>query len=146
MNQFATSLPQLRGVFLAVLCLSLAGCGAQLPPNSPLAGGNLRGNMHGGQQPISGASVQLYAAGTNGYGSSATALLSAPVITDANGAFSITGNYTCPSSTSQLYIVATGGNPGLTPGTNNAAIALMAALGSYSLHGGGTRWIRTASF
>jgi hypothetical protein len=36
-----------------------------------------------------------------------------------------------------LYIVATGGNPGLAPGTNNAAIALMAALGPCSLHGGG---------
>jgi hypothetical protein len=36
-----------------------------------------------------------------------------------------------------LYIVATGGNPGLAPGTNNVAIALMAALGPCSLHGGG---------
>ena len=32
-------------------------------------------------------------------------------------------------------MVATGGNPGLAPGTNNAAIALMAALGPCSLHG-----------
>jgi hypothetical protein len=127
----------LDGVFLAVLCVSLAGCGANLTSNNSLAGGSLRGNLHGGQQPISGASVQLYAAGTTGYGSSATALLSSAVITDANGAFSITGGYTCPSSTSQLYIVATGGNPGLAPGTNNAAIALMAALGPCSLHGGG---------
>jgi hypothetical protein len=127
----------LYSVFLAVLCVSLAGCGAQLPSNSSLAGGKLRGNLHGGQQPIAGASVQLYAAGTSGYGSSATALLSSPVITDASGAFSITGGYTCPSATSQLYIVATGGNPGLAPGTNNAAIALMAALGPCSLHGGG---------
>ena len=124
-------------VFLAVLCVSLAGCGANLTSNSSLAGGSLRGTLHGGQQPISGASVQLYAAGTTGYGASATALLSSPVITDANGAFSITGGYTCPSSTSQLYIVATGGNPGLAPGTNNAAIALMAAVGPCSLHGGG---------
>ncbi|HWW96180.1 MAG TPA: NHL repeat-containing protein [Edaphobacter sp.] len=58
------------------------------------------------------------------------------MITDANGGFTITGDYTCPSSSSQLYIVATGGNPGLPPGTNNAAIALMAALGPCSLHGG----------
>ena len=137
MNQSATPFPRLRGVFLAMLCVSLAGCGANLTSNSSLAGGSLRGNLHGGQQPISGASVQLYAAGTTGYGSSATALLSSPVITYANGAFSITGGYTCPSSTSQLYIVATGGNPGLAPGTNNAAIALMAALGPCSLHGGG---------
>jgi hypothetical protein len=57
------------------------------------------------------------------------------VISDATGSFSITGDYTCPSSTSQLYIVATGGNPGLAPGTNNAAIALMAALGPCNLYG-----------
>jgi sugar lactone lactonase YvrE len=57
------------------------------------------------------------------------------VISDANGGFSITGDYTCPSSTSQLYIVATGGNPGLAPGTNNAALALMTALGPCNLHG-----------
>jgi hypothetical protein len=57
-------------------------------------------------------------------------------MTDATGAFSITGGYTCPTSTSQLYIVATGGNPGLAPGTNNPAIAMMSALGPCTLHGG----------
>jgi hypothetical protein len=127
---------RLCGIFLAALSLSILGCGAgNLSPNSPLAGGHLRGSLHGGQQPISGSSLQLYAAGTTGYGSNATALLSSPVITDATGSFSITGDYTCPSSTSQLYIVARGGNPGLAPGTNNPAIALMAALGPCSLHG-----------
>src|SRR5258708_30253127 len=127
-NQSATPFPRLCGVFLAVLCVSLAGCGANLTSNSSLAGGSLRGNLHGGQQPISGASVQLYATGATGYWSSATGLLSSPGITGANGGFSITGGYTCPSSTSQLYIVSTGGHPGLSPGTNNAAIALRAAL------------------
>ena len=96
----------------------------------------MRGSVHGGQQPVTGASIQLYAAGTTGYGTSATALLTSPVVTDSSGSFSITGDYTCPSSTSQLYLVATGGNPGLVAGTNNAALALMAALGPCSLHGG----------
>jgi len=91
--------------------------------------------VHGGSQPIIGATIQLYAAGTTGYGAGATALLNTAVTTDANGSFSITGDYTCPSSTSQLYIVATGGNPGLTPGTNNAAIVLMTALGPCTLYG-----------
>lgn len=85
---------------------------------------------------MSGASIQLYAAGTSGYGSGATALLTTTVSTDASGAFTITGDYTCPTSTSQLYIVATGGNPGLTAGTNNPALALMAALGPCSLYNG----------
>jgi hypothetical protein len=101
-----------------------------------MVGGQLSGNVHGGQQPVSGASVRLYAAGATGYGSSATTLLSSPVVSDANGHFTITGNYVCPSSSSQLYIVATGGNPGLASGTNNSALAEMTALGPCSLHGG----------
>ncbi len=127
---------RLCGISLAALCVSLAGCSANVSSSSPLVGGRLRGKLHGGQQPISGSSLQLYAAATTGYGAGATALLSSPVVTDATGSFTITGDYTCPSSSSQLYIVATGGNPGLAPGTNNAAIALMAALGPCSLHGG----------
>jgi hypothetical protein len=129
-------LPQrLCGFFLIALCLSILGCSPNVPSTSPVAGGRLRGNIHGGQQPITGSTIQLYAAGTTGYGTSATALLSSLVVSDATGSFTITGDYTCPSSSSQLYIVATGGNPGLGPGTNNAAIALMAALGPCSLHG-----------
>ena len=108
-------------MFLPVALLSEGGCAA---------------TFTAGQQPITGSTIQLYAAWTTGYGASATALLSSPVVTDAAGSFAITGDYTCPSSSSQLYIVATGGNPGLGPGTNNAAIALMAALGPCNLHGG----------
>ena len=66
----------------------------------------------------------------------AMSLLTTAVTSDATGSFTITGDYVCPSSASQLYIVATGGNPGLVAGTNNRALALMAALGSCSLHGG----------
>jgi hypothetical protein len=127
---------RLSVIFPAALCLSILGCGTNIASNSPLAGGQLRGKLHGGEQPVSGASIQLYTAGTTGYGSSATPLLASPVVSDASGGFTITGDYTCPSSSSELYLVATGGNPGLAPGTNNPAIALMAALGPCSLHGG----------
>ena len=121
---------------LAALSVSILGCSTNLPSTSPISGGQLHGNIHGGQQPVSGSSIQLYAAGTTGYGSNATALLSSPVVSDASGNFTITGDYTCPTSSSQLYIVATGGNPGLAAGTNNRALALMTALGTCSLHGG----------
>jgi hypothetical protein len=84
---------------------------------------------------VAGANLQLYAAATMGYGASATPLLTSAVTTDTSGSFTITGDYTCPSSTSQLYLVATGGNPGLAPGTNNSALALMVALGPCSLFG-----------
>src|SRR5258708_13082006 len=80
-NQSATPFPRLCGVFLAVLCVSLAGCGANFTSNSSLAGGSLRANLHGGRQPISGARVHLYAAGSTGYGSIATAFSSSPSIT-----------------------------------------------------------------
>ena len=63
-------------------------------------------------------------------------LLTSSVTSDANGLFTITGQYTCPNASSQLYIVATGGNPGLAVPTNNASLALMAAIGPCSLHGG----------
>jgi hypothetical protein len=100
-----------------------------------MPGPQLRGSVHGGQQPVTGATIRLYAAGTTGYGAGAVSLLSAPVSTDASGAFSITGQYSCPTASSQLYIVATGGNPGLGTPTNNASLAMMAALGPCSLHG-----------
>ena len=127
---------RLRGAIVAALCFAMAGCGVNVSSSGSVAGGQLRGMVHGGQQPVSGASIQLYAAATSGYGASATPLLTSTVTSDSTGSFTITGDYTCPSSTSQVYIVATGGNPGLTPGTNNAALALMAALGPCSLHGG----------
>jgi hypothetical protein len=136
MYPLVSSRVRLSVLVLSSVCLTLLGCGAGAPSSSSLSGGQLRGSVHGGQQPITGAAIQLYAAGTAGYGSSATPLLTTSVTTDAAGSFSITGDYTCPSSTSQLYIVATGGNPGLAQGTSNAATALMAALGPCSLYGG----------
>ncbi len=85
----------------------------------------------GGQQPVVGASITLWQVNTNGSG--ATSMLISPVTSDANGNFSITGDYpngssNCTAST-QVYLMGTGGNPGLSPGTNNGALALMAALG-----------------
>jgi len=88
----------------------------------------VQGKVHGGRQPISGASVYLYAAGTGGYGT-ASVLLSGPVTTASDGTFTIPSTYSCPSSTSQAYIYALGGNPG--SGTNTAA-GLLAGLGACS--------------
>ena len=89
----------------------------------------LHGRVRGGQQPVTGSTIQLYTVGTTGDGSSATPLLNPAPKTDSNGNFNITGTYTCPSTSSLVYILATGGNPGLTPSINNQAISLMAALG-----------------
>jgi hypothetical protein len=118
----------------------------------PTAGHALQGNVHGGQQPVSGATLQLYAAGTAGDGTAATPLISVRVSTsdgtgnasnaNANpgnafnslpaGAFTLDGEYTCPTPSTLVYLVATGGNPGLSAGVTNAALALMVALGPCS--------------
>ena len=91
-----------------------------------MVGVPLNGYVHGGQLPISGAKISLYSAGTTGYGTGATSLLSGSVTTDANGNFSITGHYTCPTSSTQVYVLSQGGDAGA--GENNAA-TLMLALG-----------------
>lgn len=145
----------------SVLCLlsSMLGCSmGQLSSSSqgqgaiPLKASLVQGHVHGGNQPVVGAQIQLYAAGTpangGGYGLGATPLI--PVgsyspggvsgctgatcttlpTTDSNGAFTLTGDYTCPATASQIYIVAKGGNPGLGGTTTNPNLAMMAALGT----------------
>ena len=59
----------------------------------------------------------------------AAPLLRLPVFSDANGGFSITGDYTCPTSSTLVYLAATGGNPGLAAGIQNVQLAELAALG-----------------
>jgi len=110
----------------------------------------------GGQQPISGAAVYVYAAGNSAqagtYGTGATSLLTSAVLpasggsggvdnngnyyatTNSGGYFSITGDYTCPAAVTSgsasyaadIYVVIVGGNSG---GGNNAFSVVMAALG-----------------
>ena len=90
-----------------------------VPSPSPLPDAHpIKGKLFGGQQPVVGASIQGYAVGApatgGGYGVGSTALITGvPVLTDANGEFTITGDYTPPAAASHFYIVATGGNPGL---------------------------------
>lgn len=94
---------------------------------------SLSGFVHGGQQPVTGSTIQLYIAGTSGNGSAATAMITSKVVqTDTTGSFNITGDYNCVHSNDQVYLTATGGNPGLTSGTNNNALVLIAAIGNCS--------------
>jgi streptogramin lyase len=120
-------------VFAATIAMALAGCGASSSPltsSTPAAGEAYGGQIFGGNQPVSNAVIQMYAPGTNGYGTSAAPLLNRLVTTDASGHFSLTNAFTCPSSSTPVYLVVTGGNPGLTSGTNNAALVMMGLLGS----------------
>jgi sugar lactone lactonase YvrE len=99
----------------------------------------LKGEVHGGQQPISGASLYLFAvtASTSGSGQLSTSLLLNTtdtqagtygyyVTTNATGGFTIgVGDYACTSG-QQVYLYSVGGTSGF--GTNSAA-GLMAILG-----------------
>src|ERR1700722_12929504 len=114
---------------LLVLSAGLTGCTANFgdiatsgPAPVTADGAAIRGQVHGGNSPVVGATIQLYGVGTTGYGSAATPLLTSTVTTDANGGFSLgtTGSfkYSCPSS-DLVYLTSAGGNPGLGGGTGN---------------------------
>lgn len=118
-------------VLMLSAAVLLGGCGAGVAgfdSKAAATSASTQGRVMGGQQPVSGATIQLYTVGTTGTASASTPLLTSSVTTDANGMFSITGKYSCSSAT-QVYITATGGNSGA--GTNSA-IGLMAALGACS--------------
>ena len=107
----------------------LAGCGAGVMDTSTTeATLSIHGLVHGGQNPVSGATIGLYKVGMTGLSSKATNILTSTVTTDANGNFNLGGLYGCTSSTDQMYITATMGNPGLGMGTN-PALSMVAALG-----------------
>lgn len=115
----------------SLFALGLTGCtmSTGTPALSGIPSDAISGKAFGGQQPIAGATVQVRAAGTAGYGSADTVLAS--TTSDVNGNFSFAANaYTCPQSNTPVYIVAKGGDPGL--GTPNPNIAIAAGLGSCS--------------
>jgi PKD repeat protein len=111
-------------------------------------GAALTGSVYSGVQPVAGAHVYVFAANTTGFGGSGIAAtgsnasvslenaslsgasdgVGAYVTTDANGAFSLSGDYGCRAG-QQLYLYVRGGNAGA--GTNTA-IGMMAVLGSCS--------------
>ncbi|WP_035347440.1 NHL repeat-containing protein [Edaphobacter aggregans] len=115
----------------AVCVLGTTGCGmGKISSPSALSGQEFNGVIMGGGQPVSGANIQLYTPSTSGYAATAATLFNRTVTSDANGHFNFTGAYTCPSASTPVYLVITGGNPGLPAGTNNSALALMGLLGN----------------
>jgi hypothetical protein len=118
--------------FAAIL---LSGCAFSGSVATPVTSGtaaatHITGVVHGGQNPVVGASIQLYTVGIGGLMSTSTGLIASPPVSGAGGGFSITGLYNgCNGATpgTQVYLVATGGNPG--SGTN-PNLSLAAALGS----------------
>jgi hypothetical protein len=91
---------------------------------------HISGVVHGGQSPISGATIQMYSLNTTTNAGASASMLISPVTTGSDGSFIITSDYPCPSSHPLVYLVSTGGNPGMGGSVNNTDIVLMAALGT----------------
>lgn len=116
----------IRRVLLPMLApLLLTACGSGGSGSGPTLRPAMLGSVHGGQSPVSGSSITLYAVGS---GSSAATVLGSAT-TDSGGNF-ILGSFSCPTPGTLTYIVASGGNPGLPAGTDNGALHLLAALGA----------------
>jgi DNA-binding beta-propeller fold protein YncE len=116
----------------ALLLLAACGSGGNMPNSTPssspisaasgaAADRGLSGVLHGGQAPITGSTLTLYAAGVP---ASAVPTILDTVTTDTSGNFSF--KYTCPNEGALVYVIASGGSAG---GGSNPAIELMAALG-----------------
>ena len=131
---------KLCGPLGLILVVLLSGCSTGTVSNiatgtsGSLAVQSPQGVVHGGQQAIAGASIQLWEVGTTGYGSAPTLLYST---SSGSGNFSFpiaswTTNCTAVNSGSNssipVYITSTGGTANPTTGVNGA-ILLMAALG-----------------
>ena len=154
LTRTAASLSSKKGPFMyllkALLCplalllvLLMAGCGGSFSSTTEdgitQPGAGINGTVMGGQQPIVGAHVYLFAAGSTGYASPATSLLTHGDGTDSigtyvlttfpYGGFSITGDYTCTSG-QQVYVLAAGGNPGLPGNFSNSYAYLVDVLGA----------------
>src|SRR5579859_3346022 len=117
--------PIMLVVILAAITLALAtGCGFSGSVTPVVIGGSVQG----GHRPVTGASIQLYAAGSGGVGSASLPLLSETVATDINGDFSIPAQYGCPSPSAEIYVIAHGGDPNVSGG-KNSSLMLTALLG-----------------
>jgi sugar lactone lactonase YvrE len=133
--RFATPLLCLSSILLS---FGLSGCALTTTASPPSGAGlAIQGSVYGGQQPIVGAHIYLFAANTTGYGAASVSLLQPTstglsdsvggyVLSKAYGAFDFTGDYSCTANT-QVYVYALGGNPGA--GTNSAS-GLLASLGN----------------
>lgn len=136
--------------------LALTGCGSGTASQTSTTTFAVTGRVHGGQQGVSNALVQLWAAGqsatrttaavpatqliangkyylggASGCTPSSTQTCYTGVYTDANGSFTFTNDYTCPSANAQVYVIVKGGNPGLSnPNANNGALLMMDPLGN----------------
>ncbi len=138
MNGFTFSrLPGLSRSLLALFATSAvftAGCANMATTaigSSSMDTTTIGGNIHGGNQPVAGATVNLWFAG-QGPSTPPTIAATTTSASDGSGSFSFiqggsgANHFTCPTLTDPLvYVVATGGNTlnnGDTSVNNTAAV------------------------
>jgi uncharacterized repeat protein (TIGR03803 family) len=134
----------LSAVVFSLSVLIFTGCTANHVSPPVTVHAVLHGIAMGGEQPITASRIRLYQVGTTGDGSTATDLLGTNVVTTSDGtsemnananagndnnqlnpgSFTLTGDYTCPTSDTLVYLAAVGGNPGA--GTNNVQEQIVA--------------------
>ncbi|WP_158822294.1 NHL repeat-containing protein [Granulicella sp. S156] len=159
MRDHRLSFSSVASVLSVAFALGLSGCSANFGDatnSSTQTAVHIKGAVHGGQQPLNGAHVYMYAASTAAYGgqgiaptsgatgNAATSLLTSAtgnpadgngnfyVTTDTGGNFDINGAFSCTPNT-QVYLYSTGGDPQLggvgVAGTPNLAATLLAVVG-----------------
>jgi len=101
---------------------------ASCPSRTPVAGVSFSGKVLASSKPVSGAVVQLYAAGNAGNGSAPSGLLTNASATASDGSFTIPSGYLCPSAKTPVYLLSKGGQPA-SASAPNSAMWLMTALG-----------------
>lgn len=135
------SLFALSIVLLTVGCANFTTTAPNVTPEStPI---KMTGNVHGGQQPVAFATLQIWSVGTSGYGSAGTLFATTTSADDGSGSFSFnkqantdtpypnTGNtWACPASSDPyIYLISRGGNTQgnhSTSSSNTAAVFLIA--------------------
>jgi hypothetical protein len=110
----------------------MTGCGMTSvsgSTSSPVTGNSIAasGRVMGGQQPVAGVAVQLYAAGSGSYGAAAIPLFPAGSITTTSAGNFTVPAFTCPTGNPDIFLVGTGGTP--IGGSPNANLAMMVGLG-----------------
>jgi len=135
-RRFATVAGTLAIAFAGLATLN--GCGAGSFTKVTGGGGStgggpvLSGKVQVGATAVSGATLTLYAAGTGGNGAAAKSILTSSTLSASDGTFTLSGTLSCASGKDQIYVLATGGSPGLTSSATNHALSLVAAIGSCS--------------
>ena len=119
----AASALSLAGLLAGLGCGAVRESGLSATPQATLSG-----RVHGGQQPVTGATVTLYAPGIAGYGGLPSVLTT--TVTDGGGNFTFVRPYPCVAGSPVTYVVASGGNAGAGVNPLLAEAALLPACSS----------------